>query len=682
MSASLPTENRRSSYRVHLRALLLYTFVALLFNWPLPLDLSGQLTGGVGGDTGVYVWNIWHFRHEVVTHGKFPLFTDEILSLTPAVDLSLHNYTLFADLLAFPLIPALGVTATFNVIYLALSILTAWSMFVLARSVVGRSAEAWVAGLLFGFSPILVARGTDHFSLAAAAPLPLFLLALRRAEREGDLRFAAAAGAAAAWASTCDPYFGVFCLVIALGYLAARWIRVGFRDGRPPRAAVSTRFVDALLVGVLGVIALIVATGGTEIRVRGHLVALRSLYTPVLVFTVLAVVRAWLGYRLRLALRLPPARPLFRSVLVAGVTCGVLLSPVLFAFGYSLADGAAVHGRLFWRSSPSGVDLLALFMPNPNHALFGGPWRAWLTVQPNRFVENVASLTFVGLAVVAVAVWRYRFRPPRVWLVLTIVFAAMALGPFVHIGGVNTYIPGPWAVLRYVPIITATRMPARYAIPLMMTFSLVFALALGRITARHPARRQALLAMIGLALGFELTPFPRPMHSARVPDVYRTIASDPRDVRVLGLPLGFLSGEWAQGNFSAASQFYQTVHQKRIIGGYLSRISRNELERQRPSVTVRRLIRLSEGQRVAQADLDEVKRRAPGFVQRARLGYVVIEVSRTPRALREFAIDAYGLVKIGESDGRELYVPTVGAARATARRAPFSVTSDVSPAGR
>ena len=86
------------------------------------------------------------------------------------------------------------------------------------------------------------------------------------------------------------------------------------------------------------------------------------------------------------------------------------------------------------------------------------------------------------------------------------------------------------------------------------------------------------------------------------------------------------------------------------------------MERQLQSVTVRQLIRLSEGQRLSPRDLEEVKRRAPGFVDRTRLGYVVIDVGRTPPALRDFAIDAYGLVKLSESDGRELYAPTVGTA--------------------
>jgi hypothetical protein len=135
-----------SSWQVHGSVLLFYTVVTLFFNWRLALNLDNQLTGEIGGDTGTYVWNLWLFRHEVVAHGRFPLITNEVLSLTPPVDLSLHNYTLFADVLAFPLIPWLGVTATFNVIYLAFSVFTSWSMFLLARTVVRGRAEAclWV----------------------------------------------------------------------------------------------------------------------------------------------------------------------------------------------------------------------------------------------------------------------------------------------------------------------------------------------------------------------------------------------------------------------------------------------------------------------------------------------------------------------------------------------------------
>jgi hypothetical protein len=648
---------------VHVWALGLYAVVAFGFNWPLPLYLNEKLPGAISGDTGVYVWNLWLFHHELVVHRRFPLFTQHVLSLSPPVDLSLHNYTLFPDLLALPLIPAIGVTATFNVLYLALTVLTAWTMFLLARSVVRRDAEAWLAGLLFAFSPVLVARSTEHFSLASAVPLPLFLLALRRAERAGGWRWGAACGAIAGWASLFDVYYGIFCLVLAAAYVAARHLRL--RGGEiHPRTTVTT-VIDGLIACTLIVIAVIIVTGGTELRVLNQIVKLRSLYNPVFVLTCLVLLRAYVTYRPRVAVIPVPPRAAARFFVSAAAACVLVLAPVLVALSYSLADGATLHGPNYWRSTPAGVDLLALFTPNPNHPLFGAPWRHWLASRPNRFEENVAALTFVAIAVLAVAVWRYRFRPPRVWVALTVCLGALAVGPFVHVGGVNTFVPGPWALLRYAPVLTATRMPARYAIPMMMIFSLLFALALRRITSEHRDRRRMVIAVVAAVLVFELSPYPRTLHSARIPEVFRIIADDPRDVRVLGLPFGFRDGERSQGNFNTAWQFYQTFHQKRLIGGYLSRISQREVGRQRQSVTVRHLLHLSEGGHLSEAELEDLKRRAPGFVDRARLGYVFVDVARTSPALRQIAIDAYKLVKLGESDGFELFAPTVGSTRAS-----------------
>src|SRR5678815_601646 len=85
-----------------LAVLLAYVFAAAAFTWPLPLHLSTHLTGDPGGDTGVYVWNQWVFRHEAVL-GNNPMSTGQILSLTQRADLSQHNYTAFQDLVAFPL---------------------------------------------------------------------------------------------------------------------------------------------------------------------------------------------------------------------------------------------------------------------------------------------------------------------------------------------------------------------------------------------------------------------------------------------------------------------------------------------------------------------------------------------------------------------------------------------------
>src|SRR5262249_14739324 len=162
----------------------------------------------------------------------------------------------------------------------------------------------------------------------------------------------------------------------------------------------------------------------------------------------------------------------------------------------------------------------------------------WLRRErPDGFEENAAALTLVAPLVIAAAFWGRR-RLPRRWAYLALFFALLALGPFVWVGGVNTRIPTPWALLRYVPVIGFVRSPARFAVVVMLLLSALFALALGELMRRHPARRGLITAGVAAGLLFELAPVPRPLYSAEIPRVFHRIASDPRDVRVLELPTG------------------------------------------------------------------------------------------------------------------------------------------------
>src|SRR6185369_3431924 len=111
-----------------------------------------------------------------------------VLSLVPSVTLTLQNYTAFADLVAFPLLPRLGIVATFNTLTLAATVLSAYFMFLYALARTRDAAAAWLGGLLFGFSAYMLVRQTAHFSLTLAAPLPLFGLLMLKIARSRSRR--------------------------------------------------------------------------------------------------------------------------------------------------------------------------------------------------------------------------------------------------------------------------------------------------------------------------------------------------------------------------------------------------------------------------------------------------------------------------------------------------------------
>ena len=637
-------------------AVLGYAVIAVAFSWPLVLHFGTYLTGPPDGDTGVYVWNQWVFRHEILVHRQLPFFTNSIFSMTPEANLSLHNYTAFQNLLALPLLGVLGVVATFNLIFLLMVVLTAYSTFLLARHVTGRFSESWLAGLMFAWSPLLVTRGMGHFSLVAAAPLAIFLLVLMKADGHERFRDAVALGAVVAWAATCDAYYAVFCLLIGAVFLVARVVAI-HNSRQSGRARAARWAVDVLLLCAAGLVGAIAITGGWTSSIFGVPISAKGLYTPVLIMSGLAFLR--LGWHLRASPRpgaeVDAKRLVFLTV-AAGVVAAVILSPVLYAVGERLTAGELKSPGVLWRSSPGGVDLFALVLPNPNHPLTPQVIADWLATFQGGYLEAVVSIPFVALITMVVA-WRRGWRASRWWTALAIAFGALALGPFVHVGGLNTYVPGPWALLRFVPVLGLTRMPSRFSVVLMLAVAVLFAAALEWLGRTYPHRRRLILVTVGILLLAELLPAPLTLHSAAVPRFYERVAAAPGDVRVLELPTGIRDGTSSIGNFIARSQYFQTMHEKPLIGGYLSRVGGRSIADVRRIDMLNALIVLSEGGTLSPEREAALISGGPAFIREANLGFVIVDRLRSPTALIDFAKRALHLSYVDRDGVFELYQP-------------------------
>ena len=634
----------------------LFAALAVGFSWPLPRHLTTHLTGAPSGDTGVYVWNLWVFRHEVLRQ-HLPFQTDAILSLTDGVDLTLHNYTLFIDALAFPLIDWLGLVGAFNVVYLAMMALTAWCTARLAYALTGRVWESGLAGVAFAFSPVLLARSTAHFSLVAAAPLPLILLIMVRGEDKGRLRDAVALGATLAWAAFCDIYYAVYGVLLILAYAAAVAVRVS-RAPAADQHAFARRLTRGLAVVAATFVALIALQGGL-IQVAGLRISMRSLYTPMLILTILTLIHVLVVWSPRIEWRyqFSSVHPWLAGAMV--VTASLLLSPVLLAYGGRLLQGQGSDTAIYWRSSPPGVDLLAFVMPNPVSPWFGTPFRAWIEAQRvDGFAELTGALPLVALAVIGAA-WATGWRPVRRrWVWMPAVFAALALGPFVHVAGINTFVPGPWALLRYVPIVGLARSPSRFVVLVALGVALLFAMALAGLGDRWPRRRRVLLSGVTLLLLVELSPAPRPLFAGTSPSVFHHIAADPRtDIRVLSLPFGLRDGTSSLGDFNPLTQFHQTTHGKRLVGGYVSRVTREQKAALLRFPVLSAMTTLSAREPLSEADRARACASRDRFLIVSKMGYVVTDDAQTTPELRAFAETLLRLERVMTADGYTLYVP-------------------------
>jgi predicted membrane protein DUF2079 len=644
-------------------AALLGSFAALAcgLTWPLALHLPTHLLGDPTGDTGVYVWNLWIFRHELLRHGHLPFSTDHVFSYTGGADFALHNYTPIAGILGAPLISFIGVVAAFNVVMIALIAFTGVAAFMLARQLgLGRIAS-WTVGAVFIASPVMTARQTAHFSLVIAAPLPLFLWALLRTFQTGRTRDAVAVGAVCAAASYADAYYGIYCALMGVFVVLWRFTRIE-RSPASPHTGVTSRAVELAILLILLVLGWRAMSGVTNVTIGGVHVRFDTLYTPVLLLVVLVATRAWLQWRPVVRFHDPDrAVPmLFRRGVVAIAVCLALMSPVLVGIALRYLDDRLPDIETFWRSSPRGVDLLAYFVPNPNHAWFGNVTGRWLLPdKPDAFPEFVGSFSLVAFVVILAAA-RRRVLPPF-WIAFTALFASLSLGPFLYVAGVNTYVPGPWALLRYVPIIGMARSPSRFAVVAILGLCLLLGFAVEQLVRdqmHRPSRQRALRFGVAAALGLELLAVPRTLYSAAVPDVYRLVATGTDEAgNLLELPTGIRDGTSSLGDFNASSQYFQTMHRRRLIGGYLSRVSRWRRTEGLRLPVLRALLTLSEGREISDAWKQDAMRGREAFLSQSCVRFVIIDRLRATESLRSFAVETLNLTSIHRDDRYELFAP-------------------------
>jgi hypothetical protein len=235
----------------------------------------------------------------------------------------------------------------------------------------------------------------------------------------------------------------------------------------------------------------------------------------------------------------------------------------------------------------------------------------------------------------------------------------LALGPFIHIAGINSYIPGPWAFLRYVPILGLTRSPSRFSVVLMLGVAILFATALTSLARRYPAKRRLIVSTVGVLLLLELLPAPRPIYSAAIPRIYEHVKAAPHDVRLMELPVGARDGTSSVGNFTARSQFFQTFHEKPLVGGYLSRVSQRRIDAMRSNPMLDALMLLSEGGNLPAETVARLIDLGPVWTERSKIGFVVIDRGRSTPALRDFAIDALRLEHVDTDGDLDLYRPRI-----------------------
>jgi hypothetical protein len=163
--------------RIPAAALALGLYLLLAFGlfssaWRDPSYLSI----GAAGDAQLYMWMLGWVPYSI-SHGLNPFFTNYLI------------YPLGANLLwsLIPIVPGLvlsppmvllGPVASFNLVMTLGLATSAWCAYLAVNSLVGNRLGAFIGGLVFGFSPYMLAHSLGHPNLVICATPALVLLIL------------------------------------------------------------------------------------------------------------------------------------------------------------------------------------------------------------------------------------------------------------------------------------------------------------------------------------------------------------------------------------------------------------------------------------------------------------------------------------------------------------------------
>ncbi len=586
----------------HLALLAGYLLLALLLTWPTVTRLATHLPGD-GGDDPAIVWNLWWVKYALLNQGQNPFQTD-FLFYPIAINLAFYTLTALNAVTVLPLTLNFGVVTASNLHLFFTFAVGGYGAFLLARyALTTADRRPPTADLKSGHVP--------QKREASSPPLPRSRPSARRKRRAPLLSWASAVIAGGFYTFASNKLF-----YVALGQYniaSTHWIPFTvlylLRTRHDP-----SRLKHPLMAGLF-----LTLQAWTEMTYASFLLVFIALYwmwelgcgiwdsrygiwefRQYLIHSQYPKPKAPYGKDTSFTIHNSPFTilPHLRAIIILVLTFAIGLSPILVQMLPDLrAEGDFwVEGSGFAESF--SADLLGFITPTMLH-----PWLGHFIRQTDIGAPESATgfdkgqhiylgFVFLGLLLVSILTGYHRAEL-RFWLVAAVIFALLCLGPVITVNGHPTGLSGPFNLLQSLPFFKGNRYPSRYSVMLILSLSVIAAFALtqlGRrvnrqftihhsqrfatIQSRRPPVGNLLLPLITLLFFLEHLSIPLPQSDIRTPPSYQIIAATPGDFTVLDIPFAWRNGFRITGALTTQfmlGQFYQTVHQKKLLQGNTSR---------------------------------------------------------------------------------------------------------------
>ncbi len=508
----------------HALAFAVYLLISLVMFWNITGSISSKVVNG-GGDVYQSMWGLWWVPYSVFTLHQSPYLTSYLFYPLGA-NLVSQTMSPLAGIITAPVQALAGIAATYNLLFFLSFALGGLFTFMLSRYLVKNDYAAFIAGLVFAFSPMHIAQSYSHLQWTTIEFIPLFVFCFLLMLREKKTKYAIYAAIAFVLLTFAgDIEQGIMMVAFAIISL----VILLFLDRKE---ILNKRSI--MNIAVLGAAVLVISSP-----------FLISIYTN-------------LGSSLSSASQL------------SDVAHNMLYSDNLASFFLpSYFNGIFHNATLGYVAS-----------------VYGTTYKG-VTYSPD-ITEKVSYIGYSVLLLAALALYhehkKNKMRDIAYWIVIGAVFLLLALGPNLQIGGAATGVPTLYSAYRAIPGFNLVREPGRFDVVITLALAVLAAIGFDHLSkSKYNLGGGLVLASIFTVLilieynGMPLSAaFANTLTvNAQIPAGYHGLRSLAANLSVLELPAlpNFTTGSFL---YPGKAMYYQTSFMKPILGGYTTRTNSSQ----------------------------------------------------------------------------------------------------------
>ena len=500
----------------------IYLAISLVMFWQVTINFFTAVVNGYG-DVYQSMFNLWWVPYSIFTLHQSPYFTN-LLFYPVGANLVTQTLTPLAGLLTIP-IQWIGGAFTYNFLFFTSFAFSGAFMFALSNYFVKNKYAAFIAGLIYAFSPMHIAQSYGHLDWTIVEWVPLFLFLYIKTIDERKLKYA---------------FFAAVSFVLLT-------------------------FMGDIEQGIMVFFATIILTILYLVFERHKL-----LHKEVLANLGLFIVFA-------LLLCLP---------FIIGML--PYLSSGTFAVAQqnsNIISNEEWSNNLLSFFLPSYYNGIFHSMSlSYEQAIYAVTYQGALL--PIDIGERVSYIGYTVLALMLIGLYfdykHNKLKHLAIWLILGIIFAWLSLGPYLQIGSAVTGIPTLYLLYSYVPILNIIREPGRFDLIVTICTAIIAAFGFNHIIRGKDGQMALkIVAAVSVLILIEYNGMPLSgafasslLTNTTIPHGYNELSTVEGNFSVLVLPA--LPNESHPAQFPGLATYYVTATHKALVGGYVSRESDNQ----------------------------------------------------------------------------------------------------------